>query len=335
VTTNPAVAASGSGLHVTGTLAKMVASGYTARRVITATALCNNCHDKLGNSRAATDAVYAKFDGMSPAFHSGDRNDPTACNFCHTANRVDSGTGWQVNTSTWIHGIHGGSKRTVTYGGAGYDWSTVLYPGQLKDCSQCHLPNTVNYGNGSSGQGGGYTGGTLQSSLLWTTTTTGNAPTAASAVASTNAASYAVVNPQLAKVTNTQMKTSPYVTYGAVYGSAFSTTVNAVSAVATYVQAAATTLVNSPVTSACFACHTDSTATNHMKTNGGVINGVRANSFGTAVADPLSTGSVINPATGAASAVVGTVNPLQNNEGCLACHGQGVFMDAAVIHQTQ
>ena len=312
------VAAVGSGVHVTGQLAKMVATGYTARRVITAASLCNNCHEKLGNSRAVADAVYSYknpagksiYDGLGPFFHNGDRNDPTACNFCHNPNRVDSGTGWQVDSSTWLHGIHGASKRTVTYGGAGYDWSTVLYPGQLKDCSQCHLPNTVNYGGGDSSQGGGYTGGTLQPNLLWTTTTTGTALSAASAVAAT--ASYAVVNPQNTLTPSATLTTSQYVTYGQAYGTGFSSTVNAASAVAVVTQAAGTTLVNSPIASACFACHTDQTAVNHMQqTGGGVINSPRS-------AHLASDGVT-----------------LVNTEACLACHGQGTTMDAAVVHQTQ
>jgi OmcA/MtrC family decaheme c-type cytochrome len=315
VTTQAAV---GSGLHVTGVLAKKEAATTstggtnTARRVITSAALCNNCHDMLGNSRAVRDDVYKLYDGLSPAFHSGDRNDPTACQFCHNPNKADSGTGWQVNSSTWIHGIHGASKRTVTYGGAGYDWSSVLYPGQLKDCNQCHLPNTVNFGNGSSGQGGGYTGGTLTNNLLWTTTATGTALSQASAVAATNAASYAVENPQLHKVTNATVKTSPYVTYGAAYGSGFTTSVNAASAVATVTQAAGTTLVNSPIASACFACHTDQTAVNHIQqTGGGIINSPRSSHL---ASDGVT---------------------LVNTESCLACHGQGTTMDAAVIHQAQ
>jgi OmcA/MtrC family decaheme c-type cytochrome len=331
LTKNPAVAAVGSGLPAPVVISKLaaakLANGTTnvARRVISSAALCNNCHDQLGTN---------------PNFHSGQRNDPTACQFCHTPNKADSATGQQVNTSTWLHGIHGATKRTVPYVGASTDFSSVLYPGLLKDCNQCHLPNTVNFGNGSAGQGGGLVGNnTLQNSLLWTTTTIGT-PSATG-----SAASFAVTNSQLNKTTNTTITRSPLVTIGTNYGSAYSASTNAASAVAsytaaaggtavaTYAQGSSVSLVNSPVTSACSACHTDSVAINHMKSNGGVYYDARANHVGAAVADVNSTsdGSGLT----AASSVAGQVRPLINSEGCLVCHGQGTIMDAAVIHQNQ
>jgi OmcA/MtrC family decaheme c-type cytochrome len=296
---------------VTTTLQKLVATGYTARRVITSAALCNTCHDQLGSN---------------PNFHGGDRNDPTACNICHTANRADNG--FAVDSSTWIHGIHSASKRTVPFSNGDGDFSTVLYPGQLKNCANCHMPNTVNFGAGSSGQGGGFTGGTLTGNLLWSTVASGKIATPA-------AASWAVSNPQLAKVTNTTTNTSPYVTTGTNYGNVFtfanasavlgSVTPSGSTAVATSavvvtsalgqsIPADGATLVNSPVSSACSACHTDSTAWAHIRSNGGVLYGARSTS--------------LTPYINAAGTLV-------SPEGCLACHGQGTIMDAAVVHQQQ
>jgi OmcA/MtrC family decaheme c-type cytochrome len=92
---------------------------------------------------------------------------------------------------------------------------------------------------------------------------------------------------------------SPYVlkdnTYS--YGSGFSFNV----ATGATTEAAATTLVNSPIASACFACHDTDAARGHMSSNGG------------AIYEPRSTA-------------------LQKIEGCLVCHGAGKEYDAAVVH---
>jgi OmcA/MtrC family decaheme c-type cytochrome len=301
------VAASG-GLTVYNTLAKVAASTCsqagatsactTARRVITATALCNNCHDRLGTN---------------PNFHSGYRNDPTACNICHNANRTDNG--WPVNSSTWFHGIHGASKRVSKFTPVA-DYSAVLYPGQLKDCNQCHLPNTVNYGATGGGLPGSSASNALFNNLLWSYTATGT-PSKTTTVAP----SVPVPN----QTTYTVLTVSPYVVPGQNYGNAF-TFANASAVLGSVTSAAgvassavvvtnplgmsvpadAAALVNTPISSACFSCHDDSTAANHMKTNGGILQGVR-----------------------------GAAAKLNNTEACLACHGQGTTMDAAVIHQLQ
>jgi cytochrome c551/c552 len=65
------------------------------------------------------------------------------------------------------------------------------------------------------------------------------------------------------------------------------------------------TLIESPITSACFACHDGGTAKQHMTQYGGVMYGTRA-------------------ASGGATLV--------NNETCLVCHGMGRDQDAAVVH---
>jgi OmcA/MtrC family decaheme c-type cytochrome len=268
------VSASG-GLAVPGMLKKLVATGYTARRVIVATANCNTCHDQLGTN---------------PSFHGGARNDPTACAICHNNTRTSNG--WIANSSTFVHGIHGASKRTVGYTWAGAsatdNYSFIGYPGVLKDCNQCHLPNTVNFGA---------TGTALQPNLLW--------PTGASGTIST---------------TSNTFRNSPYVVAGTNYGNGFSF-VSAGATVAAYtpaggtlvaahvagaggeiIPAQSTTLVSSPISSACFSCHDTATAKNHMTTNGGAIYEARSTA-------------------------------LLKGEACLACHGAGTQFDAAVVHQ--
>ena len=304
-------------------------TGTTARRIVTSVALCNNCHDQLGTN---------------PQFHSintgegllgaiagaGERNDPNVCAFCHTGNQAD-GSGFAANISTWVHAIHGSPKRTVPFTAHNTDFSTILYPGQLKDCNQCHLPNTVNFGNGSSAQGGGLTGGTLQANLLWTYDAAG-----------TMAANSTYLNPVtslISELPTSNIGKSPWVNVGQNYGNVFKF-VGAGATLATYTTSAGNntggigaaaasavpaqvaptgglivpadnaTLVSSPITAACSACHTDQVALNHMTSNGGAFYAKRAS-----VDD--GKGNVVK------------------SEGCLACHGQGTLMDTAVVHQTQ
>lgn len=242
-------------------LKTLVATGYTGRRVIVAAAKCNNCHEQLGTS---------------PEFHNGERNDPTACAMCHTPNQINDGQsattnyGWAGASNTYIHGIHGASKRTVPFTWAAWDttatdnFSTVQYPGILKNCNQCHLPDTVNFGA---------SGTTVAPNMLYTTASAG-----------------------LTVATGT-FGLSPYVTPGQDYGLPAS-----VSVTGALTSAAATTLVNSPMSSACFACHDTALATTHMTSNGGSIYEAR------------STATL-------------------KTETCLICHGKGRVADVAVIHK--
>jgi OmcA/MtrC family decaheme c-type cytochrome len=263
------------GVIVKSMLKKLVATGYTARRVIADVAKCNNCHDQLGTS---------------PEFHGGARNDPTACSICHNANRVNAG--WSVDASTYIHGIHGGSKRTVAYTW-NTDWSTLLYPGLLKDCNQCHVPGAVNFSKGDSAA--------AAPNMLWSTVATGSSSAGAN--------------------------TSPYITTGYNYGNGFTYTPEgaivatytpsngsggAGSAVAAHVAGAggeivpaqSTTLVNSPIASACFSCHDNTPAMAHIRLNGGALYA------------PRSSTSIV-----------------PSSEACLVCHGAGRTEDVVVVHQ--
>ena len=253
VSVTPNVSATG-GVIVKPVLKQVLAtvSGNAARRTVVAAAKCNACHDQLGTA---------------PEFHGGARNDPTACAFCHTVNQAGSG-GWAADASTFIHGIHGASKRTVPFtwhATATYNYSMLGYPGVLKNCEQCHLPNTVNFGAN---------GATLAPNLLWTTVASGT--TVAAGVA-----------------------TSPYVaqTAGTVYGANFS-----VSSAGVTTPAGTATLVNSPIASACFACHDTSSAKAHMVSNGGSIYEARSTAF-------------------------------TKTESCLVCHGAGKIADVAAVHQ--
>ncbi len=277
VSVNPNTSASG-GLATPGVLKKLVATGYTARRVIVDTAKCNSCHDQLGTS---------------PSFHGGARNDGTACAICHDGNRTSSG--WAADASSFVHGIHGASKRSVPYTWHAVsttdNYSKIGYPGVLSDCNQCHLPNTVNFGAN---------GATLAPNLLWSSTATGKFNGATDTVGA--------ISPYVVKdnVMNYGNKFT-YTPVGATV-SAY-TTSNGVTVAAHVagaggetVAAEGTTLVNSPVSSACFACHDTNVAKAHMTTNGGAIYETRATA-------------------------------LTKTEACLTCHGAGRDQDVAAVHK--
>jgi len=320
------------GLVIKARLAKLEATGYTGRRVAVQTSKCDACHEQLG---------------LSVVIHSGDRNDPTACAMCHNTSRTSSG--WAANVSTYIHALHAGTSTGV--GGAGpvysvgkrvipFSWhasasddmSKIVYPGILKNCANCHVPNAVNYG---------VNGATLQPNLLWAT--------AASGVLKDDRSTTAVPNlyPNLPHDTATppnQVYVFPSVA-GTNYGNVMSftpegsvvprvqtsatgtgyaqgttgcgpvvsaTTVNPLTVAGSggvCVAADLATLVESPITGACFSCHDSATAQGHMTTNGGVIYGTRTANY-----------------------ISGTATLPGNREGCLVCHGYGRPQDAAVVH---
>lgn len=77
-----------------------------ARRAVVSTAKCMTCHTQLG-------------------FHGGNRNTVESCTFCHTPSLVDEGVSF--NFPNFIHRIHA---------------EEVRYPGNLQNCSQCHVNNS-------------------------------------------------------------------------------------------------------------------------------------------------------------------------------------------------
>ncbi len=127
------------GLIMAAPTQQKVATGYTARRQIVDSALCNKCHEKLGAFTAS-------------AFHSGQRNDANTCAWCHRPNQTSSG--WSADSEVFIHGIHGADKRSVPFTwhavSATDNFSGVGYPGVLKKCETCHLPGTYDFSASAS-----------------------------------------------------------------------------------------------------------------------------------------------------------------------------------------
>ena len=223
------------GLIVVAPNVQKVAAGYAARRPIVEDKRCNACHQELG---AFTEE----------AFHGGQRNDGTTCSWCHTPNRTSSG--WSADSTSFVHAIHAGAKRTVPYNWHAIspteNFSEVTYPGILSQCETCHLPGTYDFS------------------------------ATASAAAADNRQFRTVASGTLAS-TGTTFQYSPYITKDLLYGPGYS--FNAGTGVT--VEAAPTTLVTSPTATACFACHDSKAATAHYEINGGSIYQPRAKALAT------------------------------------------------------
>jgi OmcA/MtrC family decaheme c-type cytochrome len=265
------------GLSVPPPNVTKVATGSTARRAIVSSQKCNSCHAVLG---VFTDAAY----------HAGERNTAENCTFCHNANYVgDHGTdGWADNEKDFIHALHAAPVRNNMFSwqaanGADY-WNTT-WPGaersnMLNNCEICHVAGSYDFSNA--------TNAAAVPNLLWSTAAAGATPTTTVTFVTgseTIPTGYTVV--------------SPFVTPGVNYGAAFKYTASATGG--TIAPAANTTLVNSPIASACFGCHDSATDIAHFQGNGGAIYEARTTA-------------------------------LAKVEQCLICHGTGKIADIKAMH---
>jgi OmcA/MtrC family decaheme c-type cytochrome len=124
-----------------------ITGSVVARRVVVDIAKCNVCHDVL-------------------SLHDNNRSDePGVCAVCHNPNATDAsrrpataagvltgGTDGKLEESidfkTMIHGMHAGqaskggfrTKGITVYGfgGSVNDFSNIVFPGKLNDCTACH-----------------------------------------------------------------------------------------------------------------------------------------------------------------------------------------------------
>jgi OmcA/MtrC family decaheme c-type cytochrome len=107
----------------------------TPRRTVVDLALCNKCHDKL-------------------QLHGNNRNTIESCVVCHNPVGTDAARrpaaakpDESIQMAYMIHKIHTGEEQSVPYivygfGGSRNDFSEVLYPGDRRDCLQCHKAGT-------------------------------------------------------------------------------------------------------------------------------------------------------------------------------------------------
>lgn len=105
-------------------------AAVTQVRDVVRTPACNACHDQL-------------------AFHGGSRRSVELCILCHTPQTTDPDTGNTVNFPVMIHKIHAGSSLPSVQAGGKYqiigfqqsvsDWSTVVFPADVRRCEVCHV----------------------------------------------------------------------------------------------------------------------------------------------------------------------------------------------------
>ena len=101
----------------------------TTTRDIVATAACNGCHSPL-------------------AVHGGAREDVDLCVTCHGQGYTDPDTGASIDFENMIHRIHRGEHlpsveggtpyQIVGFGGRVHDYSTVVFPQDIRNCTTCH-----------------------------------------------------------------------------------------------------------------------------------------------------------------------------------------------------
>jgi len=117
-------------------------TGGTAvpRRQVVTLAKCNNCHDRLATTFS----------------HGGQRIAIEECDICHNANADDSlrrtkpeqAPPESIALKRMIHRIHSGENLTQEYtvygfGGNPTHFNEVRYPGDRKDCVQCHTNSST------------------------------------------------------------------------------------------------------------------------------------------------------------------------------------------------
>jgi len=216
--------------------------------------------------------------GAAPSFHAGQRNDGPSCVWCHTPNRTS--TGWSASAKGFIHAVHGARKRTVpfTWQAASQmqNFAEVEFPGPISNCTACHVAGGFDF-SGSGAQA-------ALPRLLMTTVAQGKY----------NA------DPLL---NSTYFRLSPYVIADNKYDYGTGFAFSAATGLAT--AATDTTLVVTPVTAACSACHDSDAAIDHMEGAGGKFYATRA-----AVKAPGAT-----------------------KEQCLMCHGPGKIAAIATVHK--
>jgi len=119
------------------------AGGTPHPRDIVRTADCNQCHGLPNGMTTATGSA-----GL--AAHGGSRRHVELCVICHQPQTSDPDTGNSVDFKVFIHKLHAGATlpsvqagtpyRIIGFGNAVNDWSTVVYPADIRRCQSCHNP---------------------------------------------------------------------------------------------------------------------------------------------------------------------------------------------------
>jgi OmcA/MtrC family decaheme c-type cytochrome len=104
---------------------------------------CNQCHGLPNGMTSATSSA-----GLSA--HGGSRRDVQLCIICHQPQTSDPNTGNSLDMKVFIHKIHMGSSlpsvvagtpyQIIGFGNSVNDFSTVVYPADVRRCQTCHNP---------------------------------------------------------------------------------------------------------------------------------------------------------------------------------------------------
>jgi OmcA/MtrC family decaheme c-type cytochrome len=115
-------------------------TGNPAPRDIVRTPDCNNCHGSAATTTGSN--------GL--AAHGGSRRDVEICIICHQPQTSDPNTGNSLDMKVFIHQLHIGSSSPSVAAGTPYqiigyqnsvnDFSTVVYPSDVRRCQTCHNP---------------------------------------------------------------------------------------------------------------------------------------------------------------------------------------------------
>lgn len=102
------------------------------RVVIAPEQACFRCHnDDLANADTRL------------LMHGSKRFAYEGCVMCHTSYSGDPETANSLDMATLTHQIHQAKYQVVGYKGQLYDFSNVTYPGDMKQCQQCHIPGAT------------------------------------------------------------------------------------------------------------------------------------------------------------------------------------------------
>jgi len=99
-------------------------SPVAPRRHVVSTAKCESCH------------VNLEF------VHGGTRSSTQECVICHDPALTDGTSGQSVNLAWQIHSIHRGENLANPYVLGTTNYQDVRFPGDLRDCTACHLSGT-------------------------------------------------------------------------------------------------------------------------------------------------------------------------------------------------
>jgi OmcA/MtrC family decaheme c-type cytochrome len=126
-----AIQVSGGGLPPANATFDFVPSGgvVTRERDIVATESCNECHGRL-------------------AVHGGARLETDYCVTCHNPGSTDANSGNTLDFKVMVHKIHRGEQLPSVEAGGSYviygfndslhDYSDVVYPQDIRNCTKCH-----------------------------------------------------------------------------------------------------------------------------------------------------------------------------------------------------